>query len=145
MKGSNTSDVTKTPTGKIILFKAIGILLPFVFLLLVELLLRVGGYGDNLDLFIDYPQDDRFLVFNPRASARYFIDPDLATMGNAELFKKKKDPNTLRIFVLGESTTIGYPYFHNASFHRLLQYRLMNTFPGKQLEIINLALTAVNS
>ena len=68
-----------------------------------------------------------------------------ATTGNREPFRKVKEPGTLRIFVLGESTTIGYPYFHNGSFHRWLQYRLMRSFPDKKLEIVNLSLTAVNS
>ncbi|HEX3768292.1 MAG TPA: hypothetical protein VHT72_07930, partial [Puia sp.] len=63
----------------------------------------------------------------------------------SELFKKDKDDSTLRIFVLGESTTIGYPFFHNGSFHRWLQYRLMRSFPDRRFEIINLSLTAVNS
>jgi Tfp pilus assembly protein PilF len=39
----------------------------------------------------------------------------MAPTGNSEPFKKIKDENTCRIFVLGESTTIGYPYFHNGS------------------------------
>ena len=65
--------------------------------------------------------------------------------GTVNYSKKMKDDSTLRIFVLGESTTIGYPFFHNGSFHRWLQYRLMHTFPDRQFEIINLSLTAVNS
>jgi lysophospholipase L1-like esterase len=85
------------------------------------------------------------MIFNPNASKKYFSNQEIATVGNSELFKKKKDGNTLRIFVLGESTTIGYPYFHNGSFHRWLQYRLSHSFPDKNFEIINIALTAVNS
>ena len=129
----------------ILIFKAIGIAIPFVLLVFIELSLRLFSYGDNLNLFINYKNDSNYLVFNPYASRKYFTDPTMATAGNAELFKKKKDRNTCRIFVLGESTTIGYPYFYNASFHRWLQYRLTNTFPEKNFEIINLSLTAVNS
>jgi len=127
------------------IFKALGVSIPFVLLVILELSLRLFSYGDNLKLFIDYQKDPDYLVFNPYASRKYFTDPALATVGNSELFKKKKDPNTCRIFVLGESTTIGYPYFFNASFHRWLQYRLMHTFAEKNFEIINLSLTAVNS
>jgi len=128
-----------------LLFKTIGILLPLLVLFLIEVSLRVFGYGNNLDLFIEYGGDKNFLVLNPYASRRYFSNQSIATTGNSEIFKKEKDSNTLRIFVLGESTTIGYPYFHNGSFHRWLQYRLMHTFPNKNFEIINLSLTAVNS
>jgi len=127
------------------LFKAIAILLPFLILMLLEVALRVFHYGHDLSLFMEYPGDKNFLVLNPNASKRYFTNPALAPAGNRELFKKEKDKNTCRIFVLGESTTIGYPYFHNGSFHRWLQYRLMRTFPDRHFEIINLSMTAVNS
>src|SRR5450432_723481 len=130
---------------KVVLFKVISILLPFLVLILLEVALRIFHYGHDLSLFREYPGDKNFLVLNPDASKRYFNDPALAPTGNSELFKKIKDKNTCRIFILGESTTIGYPYFHNGSFHRWLQYRLMQTFPDQQFEIINLSLTAVNS
>ncbi|HTE30420.1 MAG TPA: hypothetical protein VK666_08610 [Chryseolinea sp.] len=136
---------TKVMKRKTLLFMWISMILPFLLLFLIEILLRFVGYGYDLDLFVEYPADKNFLVFNPNASRRYFTNQDLATTGNTELFKKEKDPKTLRIFILGESTTIGYPYFHNGSFHRWIQYRLMNTFPDKKFEIINLSLTAVNS
>lgn len=130
----------------IILFKVISIVvIPLLILLLAELSLRVFHYGDNLNLFIEAPNDARYWMMNPDASKRYFTNQTIATTGNKELFAKVKAPNTIRIFVLGESTTIGYPYFHNGSFHRWLQYRLMHTYPGKNFEIINLSLTAVNS
>jgi len=128
-----------------LIFKAIGVAIPFVLLVIIEVSLRLFSYGDNLDLFINSKNDSNYLVFNPYASRKYFTDPTIATAGNTERFKKKKDNNTCRIFVLGESTTIGYPYFYNASFHRWLQYRLTYTFPEKNFEIINLSLTAVNS
>lgn len=130
---------------KQLLFKAIAISLPLFFVLLLELCLRLSGYGYSFDLFKEYQPNKDFLVFNPDASKRYFTDPRFAPTGNRELFKKTKDPNTIRFFVLGESTTIGYPYFHNGSFHRWLLYRLMHSYPEKHFEIINLSLTAVNS
>ncbi len=128
-----------------LLFKTIAILLPFGILLIVEISLRIFHYGNDLDLFIEAKNHPDYWVLNPAASKRYFLNESYAPTGNSELFKKVKDDSTLRIFVLGESTTIGYPYFHNGSFHRWLQYRLMHAFPDRQFEIINLSLTAVNS
>lgn len=127
------------------LFRTIAILLPFLVLLLLEIGLRIFHYGYNMDLFVEYPGRKEFLVLNPSASKKYFVNQMLAPSGNREVFKKIKDKNTTRIFVLGESTTIGYPYFHNGSFTRWLQYRLINNFPDRNFEIINLSLTAVNS
>lgn len=127
------------------LFKMIAVLLPFLLIGILEFTLRLCNYGYDLSLFTEFPGDKRFLMFNPHASRKYFPTPDFAAVGNQELFKKKKENHTFRIFVLGESTTIGYPYFHNGSFHRWLLYRLMHSYPDKQFEIINLSLTAVNS
>lgn len=127
------------------LFRFIAIAIPFVFLVLLEGVLRLGHYGYNTSLFIEVPGNADYLEFNPAASKRYFTDQLNATTGNREPFHKIKEPGTLRIFVLGESTTIGYPYFHNGSFHRWLEYRLMRDFPDKKMEIVNVSLTAVNS
>lgn len=130
---------------KTLLFKILGISLPFLFLLILEVFLRLFNYGTNLDLFVPYDADGEYLRFNPPASQRYFNNSQFAPIGNQELFKSQKDDRTFRIFVLGESTTIGYPYFHNGSFHRWLQYRLMQSYPDRNFEIINVSLTAVNS
>jgi len=134
------------PKGKkLLLFRLLSILFPFVLLFLLEMALRLGNYGHNTELFVKSPKDDRFLQMNYYASDKFFSDTINATKGNNELFAVDKAPNTFRIFVLGESTTIGYPYFHNGSFHRWLQYRLEQMYPDKNFEIINLSLTAVNS
>ncbi|MHB8206846.1 hypothetical protein [Mucilaginibacter sp.] len=136
----------KSPKGKkLLLFKVLAALFPFVLLVLLEVVLRFFHYGHNTDLFIKDPYDDHYMVMNNYASDKFFSDTANATKGNSELFQIDKAPNTFRIFVLGESTTIGYPYFHNGSFHRWLQYRLNRMYPDKKFEIINLSLTAVNS
>ncbi|SOD95211.1 GSCFA domain-containing protein [Spirosoma fluviale] len=127
------------------LFKGIAMILPLLMLALVEMLLRLFGYGHNLSLFVEYPERKGYWVMNQYASERYFTETENATIGNFEPFPQRKADGTLRIFVLGESTTIGYPYMHNGSFHRWLKYRLMHTFPDKEFEIINLSLTAVNT
>jgi len=130
---------------KLLLFKMLAILFPFVLLFLLEVALRIFNYGHNTALFVKYPKDDRFMQMNYFASDKFFSDTINATKGNSELFAINKASNTFRIFILGESTTIGYPYFHNGSFHRWLQYRLEQMYPDKNFEIINLSLTAVNS
>jgi tetratricopeptide (TPR) repeat protein len=130
---------------RIFLFRTIAISSPLVILILLELLLRIFQYGNNLDLFIEDRGNPDYYVFNPAASKKYFTNQSIATTGNSELFKKEKDEKTVRIFILGESTTIGYPYFHNGSFHRWLQYRLLKSFPDRKFEVINCSLTAVNT
>ncbi|SDS46877.1 GDSL-like Lipase/Acylhydrolase family protein [Mucilaginibacter mallensis] len=126
-------------------FRAFAVVIPLIILIVTELLLRVFDYGHDTSLFIPYPDNTDYWVMNKYASERYFTDTANATKGSIEPFKIEKAPNTCRIFVLGESTTAGYPYFHNGSFHRWLQYRLMHTYPNVKFEIINVSLTAVNS
>ncbi|WP_212768248.1 hypothetical protein [Larkinella sp. C7] len=127
------------------LFKGLAVLLPVLLLGLAEGFLRLFGYGQDYRLFVEDPQHNGFLIMNQHASERYFTETANATVGNFEPFRQRKADGTFRIFILGESTTIGYPYFHNGSFHRWLHYRLMHTFPNRNFEIINLSLTAVNS
>jgi lysophospholipase L1-like esterase len=127
------------------LFKGLAVLLPVLLLAVLEGFLRLFGYGQDYRLFVEDPQRNGFLIMNQHASERFFTETANATVGNFEPFRQRKADGTFRIFVLGESTTIGYPYFHNGSFHRWLHYRLMHTFPNRNFEIINLSLTAVNS
>ena len=137
--------LTNLGRNKTVVFLAITILMPFFFLFLLEVGLRFFGYGHDLGLFVEDEKNKEYLVMNPHASKRYFATEENATIGAFESFRKHKSPETFRIFVLGESTTLGYPYMNNASFHRFLLYRLMHSFPDKEFEIINLSLTAVNS
>ena len=131
--------------NKLLAFKVIALLLPFVLLLLVEFGLRVFGYGNDLGLFVEDKENANYWVMNPHASERYFTNNENATIGVFEPFRKKKSSGTFRVFVLGESTTLGFPYMASASFDRWLLYRLMHTFPNREFEIVNVSLTAVNS
>jgi len=146
VKGKELPPATPNITKKRIwIYKVIACTVPMVFLIFLELILRVVGYGHSTSLFITSPDDSSKWVMNAHASAPFFSDTVNATKGYTEAFSKNKSPRTLRIFVLGESTTAGYPYFHNGSFHRWLKYRLMHTFPEKNVEVVNVSLTAVNS
>ncbi|MEM9672430.1 MAG: SGNH/GDSL hydrolase family protein [Bacteroidota bacterium] len=126
-------------------FKIIAVLLPFLLILLLEGGLRLIGYGNDYPLFITSESDADYWVMNPQVSEKYFSQNANATVGYQEPFLKSKGDNTFRLFVLGASTAVGYPYLHNGSFHRWLQYRLNRTFPDQSIEIINLSLTAINS
>jgi tetratricopeptide (TPR) repeat protein len=126
-------------------FKIAAVLFPFLLLLLLEAGLRLGGYGSDFPVFVETDERPGYRVINSDVSMKYFFSAENATSGYQEYFKKDKEPDTIRIFVLGASTGIGYPYLKNGSFHRWLQYGLNETFPDKNFEIINLSLTAVNS
>ena len=131
-------------TSKYLLLISICLFLPFLFLTGIECGLRIFGYGVDLDhLFLQTTNGD-YLYLNKNISRRYFTQSQ-ATNGNVEFFRKKKQQNTFRIFVLGESAAMGFPYPNNISFQRMLKYQIQKENPDKDIEIINLALTAINS
>jgi tetratricopeptide (TPR) repeat protein/Fe-S cluster assembly iron-binding protein IscA len=63
----------------------------------------------------------------------------------ANLFLKEKPEDGLRIFVQGGSTAAGFPYGFGASPAGMLDQRLGKTFPNRTVEVINTAMSAVNS
>ncbi|MDR2058148.1 MAG: hypothetical protein LBP83_07720 [Dysgonamonadaceae bacterium] len=126
------------------IFKTVAILLPFLILGIIETGLRIFGYGYNTNLFVE-SQTGRFYYLNPEISQKYFTVSENTTLGNSEFFLKDKKPGTIRFFVLGASSSIGFPYLHNGAFPRLLKYRLQLENPEVNFEIINLSITAVNS
>jgi tetratricopeptide (TPR) repeat protein len=128
-----------------LIFKIISISFPFVLLLFFEIILRIFNYGFTYSLFIKDTKLQGFYTMNPDIVRRYFVNLKEVLSVTNESFRKEKAFNSYRIFVLGESSAMGYPYMHNGSFHRMLKYRLDRTYPDKNIEIINLAITAINS
>jgi hypothetical protein len=55
-----------------------------------------------------------------------------------------KTADTYRIFVLGESAALGIP-IPSTSFARILEVMLRDHSPERRFEIINTAMTAINS
>ncbi|NOX36025.1 MAG: tetratricopeptide repeat protein [Calditrichaeota bacterium] len=126
---------------------AIGVaLIPLLFFLLLELGLQAIQYGGNLKLFISLtgPYSD-YLAVNPSVGKRFFFTQVTVPTPSNDVFLKKKPENGYRIFVLGGSTTIGYPYGPNLMFSRLLHLMLNEIFPDRHIEVVNVAMTAVNS
>lgn len=121
-------------------------LTPVIIFLIVEAVLRVVNYGPNLNLFVVKEIGERKLYsLNPQVVRRYFGMEGFTTYVSKDMFLQPKLPGTYRIFCLGASTTIGYPYMYNGSYPSLLQDRLSALFPEKNIEVINLGITAVAS
>jgi len=47
--------------------------------------------------------------------------------------------------VQGASTVVGFPFYHGGSFPNMLSQRLSQTFPDKNIEVINTGITAINT
>ncbi len=140
-----TSKKNKSTRNNLI-FKIITVLIPFVILLLLEGILRLAGTGDNLSLFVQNPVKgyEKYMVVNPVVGKKYFQKFEYTAPAN-DIFLKEKPENTFRIFVMGSSTVFGFPYERNLMFSRILHKRLEDAYPGKKIEIVNTAITAINS
>jgi tetratricopeptide (TPR) repeat protein/lysophospholipase L1-like esterase len=119
------------------------IILPYLALALLELALRLFSVGDNLSLFIS-SSDSNYYEINKLVGKRFFSKYEHTTP-LFEKFLKEKPANGYRIFVLGESSVLGFPYDANIAFTRILQRRVQDIFPNRIIEVVNLGLTAVSS
>ena len=128
------------------IFWVVTLSLPVLLLIILEIGLRIFNYGGNLDLFIDGPEGyENYLRCNPNVARRYFYTQSTIPTPPRQLFLKEKPKNGYRIFVLGESSAAGFPYGNNASFPNILERGLSNAFPEKKIEVISVAMAAINS
>jgi lysophospholipase L1-like esterase len=131
---------------KKIIFYLVAFALPILFFLILEGCLRLFEYGDNLALFVPAPKEyPNHLMCNPSVGNRYFFMQSTVTRTPNDYFLKNKPSDSYRIFVMGASTAAGFPYGDALMFSRILQRRLQDTFPQRTIEVINTAMTAVNS
>ncbi len=129
---------------KKILFYLILFLIPIFLFLLLELFLRIIKFGDDLSLFIESKAYPGYYEINNKVTKRFFSGNQITSPSN-DIFLINKPSDTYRIFVLGSSTTLGFPYTMNVSFSRILYYRLRDILPDKNIEVVNMAMTAINS
>ena len=128
------------------IFLAITIALPFIVILCCELTLRAIHYGPDLSLITTQLLNGHtYHIMNPAVKGRYFTRVVFSPTTSPDYFVVPKPPETFRIFCLGGSTTVGYPYWYNGSFSSFLRDRLRRVFPAKNIEIINVGMTATNS
>lgn len=129
-----------------VVFYLITVIAPFLLFALIEVGLRLGGYGDPAPAFIPVPGSDGKLFFlNPDLTRRYFKGAAFVPHSINDVFAAEKDPNTLRIFILGESSAAGFPFEPNGSFSRFLNLKLKLLYPQKKFEVVNLGIAAINS
>lgn len=127
-------------------FLAVTLLFPLVLLAAVEGALRLFGADTSLPLFVPaVVGNGRFLVANPQVGRRWFGGVEHAPAPPAEFFASRKPANAFRLFVMGESTTAGFPYPRNGTFSRLLRDALRDVLPDDSVEVVNLGIAATNS
>lgn len=127
------------------IFTVITILFPFLLIGILELVLAAFNIGKDISLFTKTEMNSKeYFMLNPAIGEKYFPESKVQIQSN-DLFLVKKPAETFRIFCLGGSTVTGYPYYYNASFSSFLRDRLLKIYPERNIEIINLGMTAINS
>ncbi|MCK9280494.1 MAG: GDSL-type esterase/lipase family protein [Melioribacteraceae bacterium] len=122
------------------------IIIPLLLIVLLEIGLRVFNYGKDYSPFITIDENFSELYFpNPDLTFKYFKNVKNPPSVIYDSFTKIKDENTYRIFVLGGSSTAGWPYGFNVPFPRYIKRRLELLYPDNNIEVINLGITAVNT
>jgi tetratricopeptide (TPR) repeat protein len=123
---------------------AAALLIPVLFLGVLELVLRGARYGYPTGFFIETTrQGKRCIVENQKFTWRFF-PRGLARYPEPVLFEPAKPAGTCRIFVLGESAALGDPD-PAFGFSRIMEILLQEQFPSARFEILNLAVTAITS
>ena len=120
------------------------ILIPLLFFVLVEFALRFVGVGTHYQYFNQIDIDgEAFYQENPDF-ADQFYPPSLNVGPLQNTFAAERSDDRLRVFVLGGSAAMGFPH-KNHGVDRLLAAQLRSLFPNRDVEVVNTAMTSVNS
>ena len=128
------------------LFTLIALSIPVLFFVLLEIGLQIGNYKGNLDLFI-FPEElnGEYGFPNPDYAKRYFFNTTVVPNPSRDSFLAEKPDSSLRIFVLGESSAVGYPFGFNIKFSAVVKDALTDMLPNRLVEVVNLGTSAINS
>jgi len=124
------------------LARLIAVAMPFLLLGLIELTLRVCGYGYSTKFF-EETGDGKTLTTNWKF-AWQFYPRKTATSPTPILFAKEKAPGAKRIFILGESAAAGTPD-PAFGFARMLELMLREQYPTNHFEVLNVAMRGIDS
>jgi tetratricopeptide (TPR) repeat protein len=114
---------------------------PLLCLMLLEAGLRVAGYGYPTSFFLG-PLADGTCVTNPHFGWRFF--PRALSRKPIPCSISAKPTGAIRIFILGSSAAQGVPE-PAFSFGRILEVMLRARYPNEKFEVVNAAMTAINS
>ena len=141
-KSKNTSRDKNYP----FYFYIIIVLIPIIFFLAIEVFLTGIDYGEEIPQWVEPSKDfPGVIMLNPYIAKKYFHNLESPPAPNYDGFYRIKKPNTFRVFVMGGSSAAGYPFPVNAAFSRYIQRYLEYKYPHSHIEVINLAMTAVNT
>jgi len=117
---------------------------PILFVGLLELVLRLAGFGYPTAFLLPASQNGQEVYVQNNQFGWRFLGPKLSRLPWPISIPRTKAPDTVRIFVFGESAAQGDPQFV-CGLPRMLQAMLSLRYPGVHFEVVNAAMTAINS
>lgn len=132
----------RTPLRLWLYRMVLAVVIPLIFLLALEFGLRWAGFGRPATFFIP---DDKPGYFRTNPDfANLFLPANFDLRPLNFRISRHKAPNTVRIVILGESAAQGVPV-PIFGFAAQLRAQLRARYPGKEIEVINTGIVAINS
>jgi len=144
-----SSETPKPPRGwrRWVFPLVTAVAIPLLLLGALELGLRLAGVGFSPRFWhqaeVPLPSGEAAWTPNPRFGWRFF-PPAIARSPVISKPAREPDEDTVRLVVLGGSAALGTPEAA-FGFGRLLEVMLQETFPQRDVEVVNAAVTALNS
>ena len=120
------------------------VVVPLLFFVLLELGLGLAGVGTSYDYFREIKIDGRTYYQENPDFADQFYPKSLDINPRENTFSAERDPGQVRVYILGGSAALGFPH-KNHGVDRLLETQLRAAIPSRKVEVINLAMTSINS
>ncbi len=112
----------------------------------LEGVLQLLDGGPSNRLFVESRRGGTVVyAANQRVGHRFFQPQYLRAVSANPSFPRSKSPDTVRIFVLGASTLLGFPNPASTSFPHFLERMLADVYADRQFEVINCGMTAINT
>jgi len=110
----------------------------------IEAVLRLSGYGYPTHFFISREINGRQVHTDNEKFGWRFFGRTLARTPKPTVLPQVKPAGSCRIFVFGESAAYGDPR-PDFGLPRVLEALLREAYPGVQIDVINVSMTAINS
>ena len=120
------------------------VIIPLLFFIIIEIGLRIVGVGTHYSYFNEIEINGEDYYQDNKSFANQFYPASLGIAPLNNTLKAETDDNLIRVYILGGSAAQGFPHV-NHGLDRHLDAHLRAALPGKKVEVINTAMTSVNS
>jgi len=141
---SNYGMLNMSPAKKLAFSFITIVCIPALFFLALEGGLRLFGVGTHYDFFNEIDIQGKLHFQENKSFANQFYPPSLGVAPLNNTLTEDRDESVVRVYILGGSAAQGFPHI-NHGLDRHLRAHLQTALPDKTIEIINTAMTSVNS